>query len=39
VYGRLALEQLGPDFKASKAGGLKKPAPDADTSDRHLETA
>ena len=39
VYGRLALEQLGPDFKASKTGGLSKTAPDADTGDRHLETA
>ena len=29
VYGRLALEQLGPDFTASKTGGLHKAVPDA----------
>ncbi|SEP15487.1 NAD(P)/FAD-dependent oxidoreductase [Trujillonella endophytica] len=26
VYGRLALEQLGPDFSVAKTGGSKKPA-------------
>jgi NADH dehydrogenase len=31
VYGRLALEQLGPEFKAAKSGGLRDapPIPDA----------
>src|SRR3954463_2397622 len=27
VYGRLALEHLGPEFEQSKAGGLSDPAP------------
>src|SRR3954452_25367760 len=35
VYGRLALEQLGPGFEAAKTGGLKnEPVPDDSTGRR-----
>jgi NADH:ubiquinone reductase (H+-translocating) len=31
VYGRLALEQLGPHFEASKSGGIGTTPPGSDT--------
>jgi NADH dehydrogenase len=34
VYGRLALEQLGPHFEASKAGGIEPTPTSQDASRR-----
>ena len=34
VYGRLALEHLGPGFEASKTGGLKTTPEDEDVTGR-----
>jgi NADH dehydrogenase len=34
VYGRLALENLGPDFEASKTGGLTTDAVGKDRTGR-----
>ena len=34
VFGRLALEQLGPEFEASKTGGLKDTAMAGDVTGR-----
>jgi NADH dehydrogenase len=34
VYGRLALEELGPDFKAGKTGGPSTPVADGDDTGR-----
>jgi NADH dehydrogenase len=38
VYGRLALEHVGPDFEQSKTGGVGEAGPGADPTDRRGES-